>query len=33
MNGRMNPLSIIRFLLARKKIDAVRLMMAGIEEE
>ncbi len=33
MNGRMNPLSIIRFLLARRKIDAVRLMMAGIEEE
>jgi len=33
MNGRMTPLSIIRFLRARKKIDAVRLMMAGIEEE
>jgi GNAT superfamily N-acetyltransferase len=33
MNGRMNPLAIIRFLLARKKINAVRLMMAGIEEE
>ena len=33
MNGRMTPLSIIRFLHARKKIDAVRLLMAGIEEE
>ncbi len=33
MNGRMGPLGIIRFLLGRKKIDAVRLMMAGIEEE
>lgn len=33
MNGRISPLGIIRFLLARKKIDAVRLMMAGIEEE
>ncbi len=33
MNGRLTPLAIIRFLLARRKIDAVRLMMAGIEEE
>ncbi len=33
MNGRMTPLGIIRFLLARRKIDAVRLMMAGIEDE
>ncbi len=33
MNGKMGPVQIIRFLLGRKKIDAVRLMMAGIEEE
>ncbi len=33
MNGKMGPLQILRFLTGRKKIDAVRLMMAGIEEE
>ncbi|MFH1038505.1 MAG: N-acetyltransferase [PVC group bacterium] len=33
MNGRMGPLQMIRFLFGRKQISAVRLMMAGIEEE
>jgi GNAT superfamily N-acetyltransferase len=33
MNGKMGPLQIITFLLGRRKITDIRLMMAGIEEE
>lgn len=33
MNGKMGPIQIIKFLLGRKKITDLRLMMAGIEEE
>ena len=33
MNGKMGPIQIITFLLGRRKITDIRLMMAGIEEE
>jgi len=33
MNGKMGPIQILTFLLGRKKITDIRLMMAGIEEE
>jgi len=33
MNGKMGPLQIVTFLLGRRKITDIRLMMAGIEEE
>ena len=33
MNGKKGPLQILKFLLGRRKITDIRLMMAGIEEE
>lgn len=33
MNGKMGPIQIIKFLLGRKNITDIRLIMAGIEEE
>ena len=33
MDGKMGPRQLLTFLLGRKKIDAVRLLMAGIEKE
>jgi hypothetical protein len=33
LNGRLGPVQIVKFLLGRRKITDVRLLMAGIEKE